>query len=310
MSDLPKYHSTFGGLWIDRSDWREQMSKRQLGDADRALVTKFVEDGYVILESAADPAALDAFQRRIAEAFRHGNRDVTYQGFSDKRTRRLSQPISSFGARVVDSYVPFVEALALFASPRLFDFLKLIFEDTPQLFQSLSFDTGSQQGLHQDTAYVVVEEPLKLAACWIALEDVKPGSGELMYAPGSHRLADWDFGGGRKHWKPDVDGNEPHDRWSRHLVEHAQQNRGVERFHAKKGDILVWHADLAHGGSPVENPELTRQSLVGHFCPASVRPYYFRVRELATVLRYGKLVYSSQHYDLSRAVPRALVVDE
>ncbi len=200
----------------------------------------------------------------------------------------------------------FSEALALFASPRLFNFLKLIFEDIPHLFQSLSFDTGSQQGLHQDTAYVVVEEPLKLAACWIALEDVKPGSGELMYAPGSHRMADWEFGPGRKHWKIEEDGDS-HDRWSRHLIEYAERNRGVERFYAKKGDILIWHADLAHGGSPVENPELTRQSLVGHFCPASVKPYYFRFPKLAVVRRYGDLAYSSQHYDLGHAVPRALV---
>ena len=72
---------------------------------------------------------------------------------------------------------------------------------------------------------------------------------------------------------------------------------------AKKGDILVWHADLAHGGSPVTRPELTRQSLVGHFCPRSANPNYFKWRsEQAEIKRYGALSYCSEHYDRSSTV--------
>ena len=66
----------------------------------------------------------------------------------------------------------------------------------------------------------------------------------------------------------------------------------------KKGDILVWHADLAHGGSPVKRPELTRQSLVGHFCPQSAEPLYFSYGRTA-VRHHGDLAYSSGHFDLS-----------
>ena len=45
-------------------------------------------------------------------------------------------------------------------------------------------------------------------------------------------------------------------------------------FSAKKGDVLIWHADLAHGGAAVTNKESTRKSLVGHFCPEDVSPLY------------------------------------
>ena len=47
-------------------------------------------------------------------------------------------------------------------------------------------------------------------------------------------------------------GDEPHDRWSRWLREEGER-RGLElqTFRAKKGDILIWHADLAHGGLPM-----------------------------------------------------------
>ena len=65
--------------------------------------------------------------------------------------------------------------------------LKLIFEDNPLAFQSIYFHRGSQQSIHQDTAYVITKKPLSLAASWLSLQDVEPGSGELAYYPKSHK---------------------------------------------------------------------------------------------------------------------------
>ena len=38
-----------------------------------------------------------------------------------------------------------------------------------------------------------------------------------------------------------------------------------EKFIAKKGEILVWHANLLHGGGKVINTSLTRWSQVTHY---------------------------------------------
>ena len=296
----PKYHSKYGGLWIDREDWQQRLASRKLSPQLSTDIEQFVADGYVIFEQAASLEAVDTFQSELERSFREGNPELLYQYDGDRTTRSLEGPVDRLGTRVVDAFAAVPEALDLFTAPRLISFLEAIFDDAPLLFQSLSFDQGSQQGLHQDTAYVVVDRPLELAACWIALEDVRPGSGELVYVPGSHRLGDWPFGENRKHWTPDVDGHAPHDAWAQHLREQAEV-RGLRRFQARKGDILVWHADLAHGGSVVEDPQLTRQSLVGHFCPQSAAPNYFGYNtERRTVLRHGPLAYASEHYDLRR----------
>lgn len=295
-----KYHSRFGGLWIDRKDWRETLSAKRLPDHLQLLIEQFVEDGFIILPGAADLATVDAFQSRIEQGFRKGNPALFYQNHGSGETHSLDKPVDRLGTRVVDSFAALKEALDLFTSPRLLEFLNAIFAEDPLLFQSLSFDQGSQQGLHQDTAYVVVDKPLQLAACWIALEDVKPGSGELIYAPGSHRLPDWVFGGGRKHWDVEADGHAPHDEFSARLRTFAAESpKGLSRFFAKKGDILVWHADLAHGGVEIEDRSFTRQSLVGHFCPQSARPRYFDHGSCrSAVRRHGRLAYSSMYYDL------------
>lgn len=36
-------------------------------------------------------------------------------------------------------------------------------------------------------------------------------------------------------------------------------------FHAKKGDVLIWHANLIHGGSLRRDFQLSRKALVCHF---------------------------------------------
>jgi phytanoyl-CoA hydroxylase len=298
-------HSRFGGMWIDRQDWEtELVTRRRAGAvkaAEVAQLRRFIAEGYIILPQAASHAAIDRFQRVIAAGFAHGNPHLLYQAHIDKTTRTLDGPVDRLGSRVVDSFVALPEALDLFTTPRLVRFLRLIFDADPLLFQSLSFDQGSQQGLHQDTAYVVVNRPMELAACWIALEDVKPGSGELMYVPGSHRYPDFDFGFGVKHWSGQREHQAAHETWSRWIIDEATARKLPTRtFLARKGDILIWHADLAHGGSPVHDVTLTRQSLVGHFCPAGARPRYFdHGQHRDMVRRYGPLLYSSDHYDLS-----------
>jgi hypothetical protein len=49
----------------------------------------------------------------------------------------------------------------------------------------------------------------------------------------------------------------------------------TESFRAKKGDVLIWHGDLMHGGAPIEDPASTRQSLIAHLMPLGVMPTMF-----------------------------------
>jgi phytanoyl-CoA hydroxylase len=295
------FHSKFGGMWIDRVDWQSQLQKRladnRLTLEEAEQVRTFARDGVLILPGAADLAAVDKFSDAVSQSFRQGNPDLLFQRHGSRDTERLSGAVDRLGSRVVDAYMALPQALDLFNSAALQRFLTVIFDEPPMLFQSLSFDQGSQQGLHQDTAYVVVDRPMELAACWIALEDVKAGSGELMYVRGSHRFADFDFGR-HKHYDPQENGEESHVKWARWLLDEAERrDLKTESFIARKGDILIWHADLAHGGRPVVDTAATRRSLVGHFCPASRKPHYYdALRPRPKVRSAGALRYVSEHY--------------
>jgi len=47
-----------------------------------------------------------------------------------------------------------------------------------------------------------------------------------------------------------------------------------KEFHAKKGDVLIWHANLVHGGAPILEKGLTRKSMVVHYYAKDVIKYH------------------------------------
>ena len=71
-------------------------------------------------------------------------------------------------------------------------------------------------------------------------------------------------------------------------------------FLGKKGDVLVWHADLANGGSAVTSPGRSRKSLVTHFTPGGDQPFYARSSQYRTAEEHG-CVFSSQYRDIAVA---------
>jgi ectoine hydroxylase-related dioxygenase (phytanoyl-CoA dioxygenase family) len=297
-------HSRFGGTWIDRADFARELDERirtgKIPEYFRNTIRTFERDGVVILNDALSAQQVARFESVISDAFREGHSGLICQAPGNSAPERLRGGLDRRGLRVVDAYAALPEALDLFSSPQLAHFLEILFEERPKLFQSLSFEMGSEQGLHQDTAYVVVSRPLEFVGCWIALEDVRAGSGELLYMVGSHRLPDFDFGGNKKHWNPDTDGTQIHHAWSSWLLDEGR-TRGlpIEQFLAKRGDVLLWHADLAHGGSPISNVHHTRKSLVGHFCPDSAEPNFVNyLPQRAVKRRHQRISYCSGHYDL------------
>ena len=166
-------------------------------------------------------------------------------------------------------------------APKVTAFLRAIFEDAALAFQTLHFEVGSTQAIHQDTAYVVVaHEPLKLIASWIALQDVEPGSGELVYYSGGHRIPEYQYANGEsKHWNVQRDGQEVHNGHLRYLKEQIAARKLPEgRFRPKKGDVLFWHADLPHGGSPITSPgdaqAVPCHALLPEIAPAALLRFY------------------------------------
>jgi len=280
--------SPFGGLWIDAANAFDIVEgRRKLGviNAEEAdLLARFVAEGYVVLRDAVPAALIDSVER-VADAAYHG--DIPALRFE---CHAISGEYIAWDPAMLDHPAKAID-LHWFSDvvrdaifhPNVLRFLHLIFERPVLASQTLTFYHGSQQPLHQDSAYVPYTLPLQFAATWIALEDVEEGTGELEYFVESHReLPDFFYNGAHKSVyearRRGAGNNVLTEEVEQHLKviqrEAKERSLAKERFLARRGDVLVWHADLAHGGAPTSSRR-TRKSLVTHYCPSEVAPLYF-----------------------------------
>ena len=295
----PGFRSPLGGLWTDRTDVTERLAAGRFDAEQQVLLKAWVERGFVILRGAVEPGLVDQIRAEVDAAWSAHDPRLLVE--LDGVRSGLEPALRARHYKLLDQYVFSKSALTAAFAPKLQEFLQLVFERDTLLFQGLTFERGSGDPIHQDTSSVVVTSPLEFAAAWIALEDIVPGSGELEYYPGSHRMEPFYFGGKYRNWNRERDGEALRDEYLESLHTKARaMGLARESFLPSKGDVLVWSADLAHGGSPVRDGGLTRASLVCHYCPRDVRPYYFSYRpKQRNVEQFAPhCFYSSSHYEL------------
>ena len=289
-----RFRSGFGGLWTDSPHalaiLERKVAKGSISLRQAEQLKCWIDDGYVVLPEAVDTSTVDAMLADVESIYSGTLGECFVETWESGRMEVIPvTPRHKNGQhKLLDIYsVSRVARQAQF-SPAIADFLQLVFERPALAFQSLYFQFGSEQALHQDSAFVRVSSPMELAASWIALEDIKEGSGELEYVPGSHCIDEYLFQGKSK-WMPD---NSPeYQSFISHIALQCEKRRlARQKFLPKKGDAFIWSADLAHGGSTISAKGTTRRSLVTHYCPADITPWYFRYNHS------GKIEAGNAHY--------------
>lgn len=279
------YRSRFGGFWIDRHDADDQLRQRiadgrvspELGER----LARFMADGYVIIRDAVPRDVTRRIRDDVEQMWTSPAEGALVETWIRGRRREVppDPSLRTRSTKLLDLHAYSEAVRTAIAAPPVLEMLTAVFEARPKAFQTLTFWQGSQQAIHKDTAYVqIADEPMHLAAAWLALEDVQEGTGELQYFVGSHRDPDFLFGGRHK-WMTEAP--REHLRFLRSLKRDAKRyGHPKQTFLPREGDVLIWHADLAHGGSRIRRKGSTRQSLVTHYCPEHDDPPYARARGL------------------------------
>jgi ectoine hydroxylase-related dioxygenase (phytanoyl-CoA dioxygenase family) len=215
----------------------------------------FERDGYLILDSVGvAPETLDAIVDDLDGLYgeQHMEGGVLYA----KRRIRDAWRIS-----------PNVKALAL--APDVLGMLEALYGRRPIPFQTLNFWVGSQQAPHSDTLHFNSMPPGYMCGMWVALEDIDMDNGPVVFYPGSHKLPEvtmQDVGA-----KAD---KSEYGRYERHIAE-LMEAEGFEPQYAtvRKGQALLWAANIVHGGSRLNDPKRTRHSQVTHYFFEDCRYY-------------------------------------
>lgn len=132
-------------------------------------------------------------------------------------------------------------------------------------FQTLNFPVGTQQHAHTDSVHFSSMPERFMCGVWIALEDIHPDAGPLLYYPGSHRLPIFtnEHIGFASHRALELPTQGVYEAMWDDLVE--AQGLKPARFSPKRGQAVIWLANLLHGGSPQNDLNRTRWSQVTHY---------------------------------------------
>jgi hypothetical protein len=132
----------------------------------------------------------------------------------------------------------------------------------PFSFQHLTYPRSSKAFTHSDYIHFGSYPPEDMMAVWVALEDIHPDSGPLFYYDGSHKLPYIHMQD--LHLKTVHTGDYP--TYQGH-IDSLCRRMGMQKkyFIPKKGEALIWSANLIHGGPAPINRHLTRHSLVFHY---------------------------------------------
>ena len=247
--------------WLDVGDSRE-LAASQPGfdlfspDIKNQLLA-WSQQGFLVWKSFLDPSLADQVNADIDALVRRGKLSPTHDHklmFANRQSRIISN---------------------ITKDHRLLSLLSFILQKEVVPFQTINFIHGSNQRAHSDSIHMTTYPLGYLVAVWIALEDTNMENGPLFYYPGSHRLPyllNEDFY--KEAHSLSLVKKEYTD-YEDVLEKQVEQSEfKKEIFLARKGDLLVWHANLIHGGSPVMDPSQTRKSLVIHYYAKDVIKYH------------------------------------
>ena len=273
--------------WIDRPDADIDAYLARLDEDPgfdlRSALECWRRDGVVVFEQAIEPALLDAFEADLQELrTRPEAYDLTVEVRGSRHIPIAEvdrSELGSPGVKFNHMHTVSGHAVRLSLHRAVSGFLRHVFQHAPCVTQSLTFYKGSQQPIHIDYPYVRTQTSLAhLAASWIPLEDIHADSGPLAYYPGSHRVdvsGFFDWGEGSILYERNS-GRTPMD--FAHYLWDRMREQGVEPqvFLPRRGDVLVWHGNLAHEGTRIIAEDRTRKSYVTHY--TSLEAYPERLR--------------------------------
>lgn len=257
---LPK--TTTDIPWLDRPDAAQRLAAapglQRFDAATREAIRHWPERGYVILRGLFAKDEVEAINSEVDRLIREKVVDFNFTGrkvmFAFHHSELLRQAVHD---------------------RRILDVMDFLLGKRMQVFQSINFLTGSEQAAHSDSIHMTTYPLGYMTAAWIALEEMTPDNGPLVYHPGSHKLpyllnGSYDHGGNRF-----VIGTDAYARYE-DAVDRALTDGKFERTEliAQPGDVLIWHANLLHGGKKMNTPNASRKSMVVHCFADDVLCYH------------------------------------
>jgi len=181
------------------------------------------------------------------------------------------------------------------------DVITAVFGSSVTVIGSLFFEKGSEQSIHRDTPAFFTNPFNHYFGVWNALEDIRMDAGPLIYYEGGHKVAQ------DKDLYLDKSVNEKN---YFAKVEDACREAGlpIKELIINKGDTIIWHPQLPHGGGKINKTGLTRKSLVFHALPTMADIYgpseFFNTHGRLPIKTNHSLLREGKHWMIDQGAPK------
>ncbi len=230
--------------WVHSPFFEDLVAGQGLEPECERRVRHYHREGFVVLPAGFVPESVLARARAQLE----GRYTDAATGYDES-------------SRAFDAWRFSPAAREIACAPKVMELLQILYQRRPIPFQTLNFEYGTEQRTHSDSLHFHSVPHGFMCGVWVALEDIGSEAGPLHYYPGSHRLPFFDM-----HDIGLPTGFQSYQAYE-DFVEQLMESQKLERVELplRRGEAVVWSANLFHGGSAIRNPEATRYSQVTHY---------------------------------------------
>jgi ectoine hydroxylase-related dioxygenase (phytanoyl-CoA dioxygenase family) len=155
--------------------------------------------------------------------------------------------------------------------------LEKLYSSKPIAFSTINFTKGTEQPMHSDYFHFGSMPELMLAGVWVALEDIDAEAGPLSVIPRSHTMPiimpeDLGIFQLPKSTEEVKSNYTLYEKWVQDYIVHHGLKPYTPKL--KKGEALIWAANLLHGAFEIKRKELSRYSQVTHYHFESCEFFY------------------------------------
>ena len=162
---MPRYQSHLPDTPLVESDSAVLAELMARVPAHAETIKSLNEKGFAVIDPGFNAADLDA-----AEAF--------------------SRAQLSGSDRIQDGWISEAAIGRLAVHAPILDLLSQLYGRRAFPFQTLNFELGTQQAPHSDTYHFDSAPKRFMCGVWVALEDISPDAGPLVYYPGQSQITD------------------------------------------------------------------------------------------------------------------------
>ncbi|MBB3225074.1 phytanoyl-CoA dioxygenase family protein [Pseudoduganella umbonata] len=248
------FHNSLPGVPHVESPFFARIFDESIAPETRRIAFELAVKGYAVLDFP------DADFDQMAESVKQDLH--SYYDFDGWRAEGHKAGIS---LRVQDAWAFDENVKRIACNEKILALLSQLYGRQAWPFQTLNFPVGTQQHFHTDSIHFSSSPERFMCGVWVAMEDIDETNGALVYFPGSHR---WPIYTNEHIGKciAELEGTKSqaiYEAMWRDLVEAHEAK--PDYFHAKKGQALIWAANLMHGGTKQLDPQRTRWSQVTHY---------------------------------------------